>query len=119
LVLERHRAMGILRPNAPPEIWSYTVLSPGRKDAIKELVEEGRLIPVEVEGVKVHMMPEFVRYFDAPAPDRRAIILGPLDQFMWDRKMVAHLFDFDYIWEIYTPEVKRRWGYYVLPILFG
>jgi hypothetical protein len=29
------------------------------------------------------------------------------------------VFDFDYLWEVYTPEHKRRWGYYVLPILFG
>src|SRR5947207_10361765 len=38
---------------------------------------------------------------------------------MWDRKLVAHLFGFDYVWEVYVPEAKRRWGYYVLPVLFG
>lgn len=119
LVHERHRAMGVVRPNAPYEVWSYTVLSPGRKDAIDSLVRENRLIPIEVEGVKAHMTPDFTRYFDDKTRERRAIILGPLDQFMWDRKMIAHLFDFDYIWEIYTPEVKRKWGYYVLPVLFG
>ena len=38
---------------------------------------------------------------------------------MWDRRLVRDLFGFDYIWEVYVPEPKRRWGYYVLPILFG
>jgi uncharacterized protein YcaQ len=38
---------------------------------------------------------------------------------MWDRELLRPLFGFDYIWEVYVPEAKRRWGYYVLPILFG
>ena len=38
---------------------------------------------------------------------------------MWDRRLLRELWDFDYIWEVYVPEAKRRWGYYVLPILFG
>jgi uncharacterized protein YcaQ len=42
-----------------------------------------------------------------------------LDQLIWDRKAVAHLFGFDYVWEVYVPEPKRRWGYYVLPVFYG
>jgi len=45
--------------------------------------------------------------------------LAPLDQFVWDRDFLRSLFGFDYVWEVYVPEAKRRWGYYVLPILFG
>ena len=45
--------------------------------------------------------------------------LAPLDPFVWDRDLLRNLFDFDYVWEVYVPEHKRRWGYYVLPILFG
>jgi uncharacterized protein len=45
--------------------------------------------------------------------------LAPLDQLMWDRKAARHLFDFDYVWEVYKPEAQRKWGYYVLPVLYG
>ena len=45
--------------------------------------------------------------------------LAALDPFVWDRDLLRSLFDFDYVWEVYVPEHKRRWGYYVLPILFG
>ena len=45
--------------------------------------------------------------------------LAPLDPLVWDRRLLRDLFGFDYIWEVYVPEPKRRWGYYVLPILFG
>jgi uncharacterized protein YcaQ len=38
---------------------------------------------------------------------------------LWDREALAPLYGFDYRWEVYTPAAKRRWGYYVLPILFG
>ena len=46
--------------------------------------------------------------------------LGPLDPLIWDRKGILRgLFAFDYLWEVYVPEAKRKWGYYVLPMLFG
>jgi uncharacterized protein len=44
--------------------------------------------------------------------------LAPLD-IVSARGRAKKLFDFDYIWEVYTPAPKRRWGYYVLPILYG
>ncbi|MFH1474840.1 MAG: crosslink repair DNA glycosylase YcaQ family protein, partial [Chloroflexota bacterium] len=45
--------------------------------------------------------------------------LAPLDPLAWDRNLLRSLFGFDYLWEVYVPAVKRRWGYYVLPLLFG
>lgn len=119
LVLERHRAMGILRPSASAEIWSTSVLSSGKREAIAELAQRGEIVPIEVEGVNAHATPDFLALLDRPSLEPRVVFLAPLDQFMWDRKMIAHLFGFDYIWEVYVPEAKRRWGYYVLPILFG
>jgi len=46
-------------------------------------------------------------------------LLAPLDPFVWDRGLLASLYGFDYVWEVYVPAAKRRWGYYVLPILYG
>ena len=119
LVLERHRAMGILRPAASAEIWSNQVLSYGKREAMAELVRRGEIVPADAEGVQSHVTPHFLSLLDQPPLEARVKFIAPLDQFMWDRKMIAHLFGFEYVWEIYVPKPKRRWGYYVLPVLFG
>ncbi len=118
LVLERHRAMGVLRPAAPGEVWSGPVLGYEKRSAMSALIERGEIVPVDVEGVTAHATPDFLALLDQPLLDPGVRFIAPLDQFMWDRKMIAHLFGFDYIWEVYVPEAKRRWGYYVLPVLF-
>ena len=119
LVLERHKAVGVLRQSAPYEVWSYSTMSSIRHTAITELVATNELAQVDIEGVKGHATPEFLALLDSPALESRVVFIAPLDQFMWDRKMISHLFDFEYVWEVYVPEVKRKWGYYVLPVLYG
>jgi len=49
----------------------------------------------------------------------RAALLSPFDRLIHDRKRKLELFEFDYQLELYKPIVKRRWGYFALPILFG
>ncbi|MBR6260378.1 MAG: winged helix DNA-binding domain-containing protein, partial [Erysipelotrichaceae bacterium] len=49
----------------------------------------------------------------------RVEFLAPLDPMLWDRDLIKAVFGFDYSWEIYIPKEKRRYGYYVLPILYG
>jgi uncharacterized protein YcaQ len=52
-------------------------------------------------------------------PPPQAAIVGPLDNLMWDRTLLRWVFDFDYVWEVYKPAAQRRYGYYVLPVLYG
>ena len=49
----------------------------------------------------------------------RMAFLAPLDPMMWDKAMIAALWDFRYTWEIYTPADKRQFGPYTLPIVWG
>ena len=94
---------------------------PGRTVLREELVEGGELVPVEVEGVrgKRFVLREDVELLEAPpeAPPSVAF-LSPFDALVWDRGLLGSLFGFDYVWELFVPPAKRRWGWYVLPVLF-
>lgn len=96
-----------------------------RARTFAELLAEGRLIQLEVEDMR---WPLYMRAEDAPLmemclagaqEDMRVELLAPLDCMLWDRRLIAALFDFEYKWEIYTPAAQRRYGYYVLPLLCG
>jgi uncharacterized protein YcaQ len=53
-----------------------------------------------------------------PEPQSSVAFLSPYDALVWDRQLLGSLFGFDYVWELYVPPAKRRWGWYVLPIVF-
>jgi uncharacterized protein YcaQ len=73
--------------------------------------------PVEVEGVKGPWVAD-AELLERPFKGRTAL-LSPFDRLVYDRQRALALFDFDYKLEIYVPEAKRKWGYYVLPVLRG
>ena len=95
---------------------------PGRTALREELIADGELVPVEVEGVrgKRFVLKEEIGLLEAPpGPAPTVAFVPPFDPVVWDRPFLGSLFDFEYVWELFVPPDKRRWGWYVLPMLFG
>lgn len=98
---------------------------PQRNLGFAKLLENGLIAPVTVEGLKTPLyidarnIGQLQRDITAPLPETGVRILAPLDNLLWDRDLVKALTGFDYVWEVYVPAPKRKYGYYVLPVLAG
>jgi hypothetical protein len=128
-LLSRYRAHGLLGVAGGGDIFGGIGTAkptpehghPGRNGLREELVERGELVPVEVEDVrgKRFVLREDVELLEAPPePPPSVAFLPPFDALVWDRGLLGSLFGFDYVWELFVPPAKRRWGWYVLPIVF-
>ena len=112
----RLRALGIARPASLGRNFSMTDYL-GVANHPPPKVVTGIGVPVEVEGVAGKWVADarlLKREFQA-----RTATLSPFDRLIHDRQRLLDLFGFDYRLEIYVPPAKRRWGYYVLPVLHG
>ena len=137
-LLSRYRGHGLLGEGGQSELW-YGI-GPARRRAAdppdtvtrtelrEELVDSGDLVPVAVEGVRgsryvlgdeMALLRRAQEGVAAELDGASVVFLAPLDPLAWDRNLMRDLFAFDYVWEVYVPEAKRRWGYYVLPLLWG
>jgi uncharacterized protein len=121
-LLSRYRAHGLLGAGGAGGTFARIANPPERRELHRELVESGALVPVEVEGMrgKRFVVADEVALLEAPPePTRSVAFIAPFDSLLWDTALLAQLFDFEYVWEGFFSPAKRRWGYYVLPILFG
>ena len=93
----------------------YRIRMPEVRPLIEQLVQEGRLIEVDVEGWDKlgYLHPDA----KLPRKARGTALLSPFDNLIWYRPRVERIWDFHYRIEIYVPEPKRVYGYYVLPFL--
>lgn len=112
LVLRQARARGIAKENELGRAFDGPV--PGRERAIAALRRAGRLVEVEVERLGRRLVD--AELFERPFRGRTAI-LSPFDKLVADRTRAERLWDFEFRLEIYVPREKRRWGYFVLPVL--
>lgn len=92
-----------------------------RTQVLNRLVEKDELKVIRIEGMDTPFyIPNEAECFFHTTSNRKCIkFLAPLDNLLWDREMISRLFHFDYRWEVYTPVDKRKYGYYVLPVLYG
>ncbi|WP_415914465.1 winged helix-turn-helix domain-containing protein [Paraburkholderia sp. J67] len=121
LLLRTCQALGVIRADWAADY--YRLPRRPYTEALHALADAGDLIPVRVEGWKPDA---FVHRDHAPLIDSAAsgalastvtTLLSPFDPVIWDRKRAMALFGFDYAIECYVPAHKRKYGYFVLPIL--
>ncbi len=120
-VMRRAESIGLLREAAGDAFLGVDGFKAAQRAcAFESLLREGRLLRVAIEG-KGYLIPSaFEAYFVENVSSPKGVrILAPLDNLLWDRRMISEIFGFDYRWEVYVPKEKRRYGYYVLPVMDG
>ncbi|WP_333677611.1 crosslink repair DNA glycosylase YcaQ family protein [Dyella sp.] len=120
-ILDSVRALGITQARW---IADYFRLKPAVDEKeLAPLLSSGDLLRVQVAGwdSAAYVHRDHAALLDSACAGRlratHTTVLSPFDPLVWDRARVRAMFDFDYTIECYVPAAKRRYGYYVLPIL--
>ncbi len=95
-----------------------------RDQAFSILQKEGHIQAVHIDGIEHPIYipnTQVAQFIDNIGAIETPVLrfIAPLDNMIWDRKFIEALFGFQYTWEVYMPESQRKYGYYVLPMLFG
>lgn len=110
------RSLGIFRAAWLPDY--YRLKRVALKPYLEEAQRTGEIVPVTVADLgEMWLHRDLLPLLDAPLNATHSAILSPFDPVVWDRRRALELFQFDYRLECYTPEAKRKYGYFVLPVL--
>lgn len=125
-IRRRIGALGLLWNRRSDAFLGIDMNTEQRDAAFEKLEAEGLIQKAAVEGTRfpMYFLTEDLPLAEAVLSDavdlsRRLEFLAPLDPLLWDRKLVETIWDYQYSWEIYTPAEKRKYGYYVLPMVYG
>jgi uncharacterized protein YcaQ len=118
LALRAVRARGALTAAGVVEHWRLRGGAKSVVPVLDRLVADARLRRLEVDdgGAPVYVLPE--SELDRPRPSA-AVLLSPFDNLLWDRPFARRVLGFEHVIEVYKPAPQRRYGYYVLPFLWG
>ncbi|HLX21131.1 MAG TPA: crosslink repair DNA glycosylase YcaQ family protein [Gaiellaceae bacterium] len=121
-LLSRYRAHGLLGAGGAAGSFDRIAAPAERTRLRQELIEREDIIEVDIErvrGKRFVLAGELALFQAPPKPTRSVAFIAPFDPVLWDTAFLSSVFDFEYVWEGFFKPEKRRWGYYVLPILFG
>jgi len=121
LIVKAVRARGALSEVAIVEhvrpMWSFLGGAKAAGPYVDALVAEGRLERLAVEDGRAPVVVEAGVELDRPRPSA-AVLLSPFDNLLWGYQFATRLLGFEHVIELYKPAPQRRYGYYVLPLLW-
>jgi hypothetical protein len=117
LTLRAVRGRGALTESGVMEHWRLRGGATRIRPHVDALVREGVLERVVTEGGGAPVLVPAGIDLDPPRPSA-SVLLSPFDNVLWDRTFVRRLFGFEHVIEVYKPAPQRRYGYYVLPLLW-
>lgn len=119
-LLRRIKTMGLVMNNAGNQyVGAFINKKSIRTPIFHSLVQKGLIIECEIEGIKNKAYIPKESFNLHKDITKKVTFIAPLDNLIWDRILLKELFHFEYTWEVYTPIKKRKYGYYVLPIIYG
>jgi len=98
-----------------------------RNAIIKQLKRKEKIHTLKIEGLErdeFYIQSEYIDLLNSIKENKKnlsptAAFIAPLDNLIWNRRLIKDIFDFHYVWEVYKPKKDRMYGYYVLPVLYG
>lgn len=123
-IIRRIKSVGLLPKSGTGQGWLG--IGRGREISliVNKLLKSRGLTEVQIKNIKksyimlfsdIKLLKKAETYNEVP----KMVFLAPLDNLLWDRNMIKDIFDFEYKWEVYTPQHQRKYGHYTLPILHG